>query len=71
MLFMHFLVRRASRSKYFSLGKPVVNTRMSGSEMIRNIFIYFFLLAGVQVMFVFFFKDGESAEVEFSVAIIA
>lgn len=49
----------------------MVNTRMSGSEMIRNIFIYFFLLAGVQVMFVFFFKDGESAEVEFSVAIIA
>lgn len=41
MLFMHSLVKRASLPKYFSLGKPVVDTEMSGSEMIANILFFY------------------------------
>lgn len=59
MLFMHSVMKRASLPKYFSLGKPVVNTRMSGSEMITNILLTF-MPAGAQVIFAYF-KVGETA----------
>lgn len=60
MLFMHFLVKRALLPKYFSLGKPVVNTGMSRSEMIANILLTF-MPAGVQVTFAFFKADETAA----------
>lgn len=62
MLFMHSLVKRALLPKYFSLGKLVVNTGMSGSEMIADILLTF-MPAGVQVTFAFF-KVGETAAVD-------
>lgn len=60
MLFMHSLVKRALLLKYFSLGKPVVNTGMSGSEMMANILLTF-MPAGVQVAFSLL-KVGERGE---------
>lgn len=62
MLFMHFLVKRAVVPKYFSLGKPVVDTGMSGRRMNANILLSF-MPAGVQVTFAFF-KVGETAAVD-------
>lgn len=59
MLFMHSLVKRAL-PKYFSFGKPVVHTGMSGSQMIADILLTF-MPAGVQVTFAFF-KVGEELQ---------
>jgi len=64
MLFMHFLMKCALQPKYFCLGRPVVNTEMSGSEMIANILLSF-MPAGEQVTFAFFFlKVGDTAAVD-------
>lgn len=63
MLFMHSHVKRPVQLKYFSLGKSVVNTKMSGSEMIANILLTF-MPAGVQVAFAFL-KVDETAAVDF------
>ena len=41
MLFMHPFFKHALLPKYFCLGKPVVSSGMSGSEMIANILLTF------------------------------
>lgn len=46
MLFRHLYMKHALQSKYFTRGKTVGNTEMSGSQMIAHIFL---TPAGVQV----------------------